>query len=54
MLSSTEEFVFRCNLQNYTRQLAAASNEFDRKRLAALLAEERARALAAGWMPLLD
>jgi hypothetical protein len=51
---STEEFVYRTNVRNYTRQLAETSEELQRKRLMILLAEEHARAIAKGWMPLLN
>jgi hypothetical protein len=48
---SIEEFAHRANVKNFTRQLAAALNEPQRKLLKALLAEERARAVIAGWAP---
>jgi hypothetical protein len=51
---SNEEFAHRLNVKNFTRQLAAAPNGPKRKQLMALLAEERARAVAAGWMPTFD
>lgn len=51
---STEEFVYRRNVKNYTRQLASAKSELERKSLSALLKEENVKAKAAGWWPLLD
>lgn len=51
---STEEFVYRSNVKNYTRQLASVKSELERRRLTTLLEEERVKAKAAGWMPLLD
>jgi len=51
---STEEFVYRSNVKNFTRQLASANSGLERKRLMALLEEEHVGAKAAGWMPLLD
>ena len=51
---STEEFVYRSNVKNYTRQLASATSARERNRLTALMAEEHVKAKAAGWIPLLD
>lgn len=51
---STEEFVYRSNVTKFTRQLAAARSESERKKIMGLLEEEHKRAKAAGWMRLPD
>jgi hypothetical protein len=51
---SMEEFVYRSNVKNYTRQLASSKTELERKSLVALLQEEHVKAKIEGWMPLLD
>ena len=48
MVLSTEEFVFRCSLQNYTRQLAAASNESERKRFGGIVGGRTRQSISRG------
>ena len=54
MAQSREEFLYRQNVTNFTRLLRDAPDEAQRTRLLRLLAEEAAKARAAGWMPLFE
>ncbi len=47
------EFLHRCNVENYTRQLRYSRTVTHRVMLMALLAEETASAKANGWSPLI-
>lgn len=52
MAQSREEFLYRQNVTNFTRLLRGAPDEARRMMLLRLLAEEAAKAKAAGWSPL--
>ncbi|WP_304177503.1 hypothetical protein [Phenylobacterium aquaticum] len=52
MEKSRDEFLHRCNVANYTRQLRFAPDGPKRKALMALLAEEGVRARSNGWFPI--
>jgi hypothetical protein len=53
MNRSSEEFMHRQNVINFTRQLAVSEDGQQRLMLMHLLAQERARAAASGWSPLI-
>jgi hypothetical protein len=53
MSESTSQYLHRLNVIHLTRKLKLASDEIQRKTLLALLAEEEAKARAAGWPPML-
>ena len=52
MERSMDEYIHRMNVDKYTRLLGTASDDARRALLMKLLAEEAARAKAAGWLRL--
>jgi len=54
MEQSREEFLHRCNVENYTRLLLTSPDATRRAVLTVLLVEESQRAKANGWAPVLN
>ena len=51
MTQSMAEFIHRENVANFVGRLLGVMNDEQRETITALLADERAKAKAAGWDP---